>query len=134
MAVEDSKEADLRPVPLPVLVLGLQYVQDYADSVLIIFADNALVGVGSIGLNYAALLVGGFGYLMVLELECPRVKRHRVVPEEQSLDIHEGHVGRPIIIGSAITMCSFVRGWGGAVTASRDTGGDRKTAIHSGAS
>ena len=82
MAVEDSKEADLRPVPLPVLVLGFQYVEYYADSVLIIFADNALVGVGSIGLNYAALFVGGFGHLMVLELEGPRVKRHRVVPEE----------------------------------------------------
>ena len=57
MAVKDSKEADLRPIPLPVLVLGLQYVQDYADSVLVILADNALVSVSSIGLNYAALLV-----------------------------------------------------------------------------
>ncbi len=57
VAVKDSKEADLRPIPLPVLVLGLQYVQYYADSILIILADNALVGVGSIGLNYAALLV-----------------------------------------------------------------------------
>ena len=92
MAVEDSKEADLRPIPLPVLVLWLQYVQDYAYSVLVILADNALVGVGSIGLNYAALLVGGLGHLMVLELEGPRVKRHRVVSEEQSLDIHESHI------------------------------------------
>jgi hypothetical protein len=82
MAIEDSKEADLRPIPLPMLVLGFQYVEYYTDSVLIILADNALVGVGSIGLNYAALFVGGFGHLMVLELECPRVKRHRVVPEE----------------------------------------------------
>jgi len=57
VAVKDSKEADLRPIPLPVLVLGLQYVQDYADSVLVILADNALVGVSSIGLYYAALLV-----------------------------------------------------------------------------
>lgn len=57
MAVEDSKEADLRPVPLPVLVLGLQYVENYTDSVLVILADNALVGIGSVGLNYAALLV-----------------------------------------------------------------------------
>lgn len=57
MTVKDSKEADLRPISLPVLVLGLQYVQDYADSVLVILTDNALVSVSSICLNYAALLV-----------------------------------------------------------------------------
>lgn len=57
MSIKDSKEAHLRPIPLPVLVLGLQYVQDYADSVLVILADNTLVSVCSIGLNNAALLV-----------------------------------------------------------------------------
>lgn len=49
MAIKDAKEADLRPLNLKIsFVLRFEYVQDDADSVLIVISDDALVGVSSI--------------------------------------------------------------------------------------
>jgi hypothetical protein len=81
VAVEDTKEAHLRPFTLPCLVLGLQYVQNNTHTVFIILSDNALVGVSCIGFDYAAFLVRGLGYFMVFELEGTRVQWNGVITE-----------------------------------------------------
>ena len=57
MTVEDSKEAHLGPVTLPMLVFRLKNIQDNGDSILIVLSNNTLVGICSISLNYAAFLV-----------------------------------------------------------------------------
>jgi hypothetical protein len=109
MAVKDTKEAHLRPIALPMLILGLQDIQDNTDSVLIVLSDNALIGIGSIGLDYAALLVRSLGNLMVLQLKCLRIKWDWVFTKQKGLHIYKCYIGRTLVISGSITRCRFVR-------------------------
>ena len=83
MAVENSEEADLRPINVEVLfVFGLKNVQDYADAVFVIISYNPLIGVGSIRLDDSALLLTCFRWLVVFELDCARIQWNRVLAEK----------------------------------------------------
>lgn len=57
MTVEDAKETDLGPLSLPMLVLWLKYVQDNANPVLVVFSNDALVGISGVGFHDSALLI-----------------------------------------------------------------------------
>lgn len=92
MSVKDPKEADLRPLALPSLGLGLEYVQDYADSVFIVLSNDPLVSICRICLHYSAFLIAGLSDLVILELEGLRIELDGVLPKEQSLYIHELHI------------------------------------------
>lgn len=69
MAIKDTKEADLRPVHVKCsLVLGLEDIENNANTIFVILPDNALVCVGSIGLDDAAFLLTCFGGFMVFKM------------------------------------------------------------------
>lgn len=57
VAIEHSEKANLRPVPVPVLVLGLQDIQYDADSILIVLSYDPLISVRSVCLHDSALLI-----------------------------------------------------------------------------
>ena len=71
VAVENAKKANLRPLNTwrQLFILWLQDVEDDADSVLVVLSNNALVGVGGVGLNVSALLLRGFRRLVVLQVD-----------------------------------------------------------------
>lgn len=71
MAIENTEEADLRPVNVKRgLVLWLQYIQYDGDPVLIVVTDDTLIRVGGVRLDDPALLLARFGRLVVLQLNC----------------------------------------------------------------
>lgn len=108
MAVENPKEANLGPFTFPYLVFRLKYVQNDADPVFIILANDSLISISSICLHDAALLVGGLGHLMILELEGLRIQHHWVLSKEQGLNVDEGHIPRfGGIIGGALNSMLF---------------------------
>lgn len=83
MTIEDSKKADLWPLIYKiVLVFRFHYVENNADSVFIVFANNALVCVCSVCLYYATLFVTSLCHLMIFELESLWVKRDRIFAEK----------------------------------------------------
>jgi hypothetical protein len=74
MSIENPIKAYLRPDYIKIcFVLGLHYVQDNADPILIVLSDDPLIRIGSIALNHTALFIGCFGGLMVLELNRFRI-------------------------------------------------------------
>ena len=69
MTVENSKEADLRPLDVEMLlVLRFQNIQDYRNAILVVVADDALVCICCIRLDDSALLGAGLRWLVVLQL------------------------------------------------------------------
>lgn len=49
MSIKYAKEADLRPFNIKVsFVFGFQDIKDYANSVLVVISDDALVRIGSV--------------------------------------------------------------------------------------
>lgn len=90
VAVEDSKETDLGPVNLKMtLVLRLEDVQDDADSVLVVVADDALVGVCCIRFYDSAFLLARLCGLVVLQVDRLGIKLDWVVTEKQRLNFNE---------------------------------------------
>ena len=90
MAIEDAEEADLWPVDVNVaFVLGLQDVEDDGNPVLVVVSDDALVGVGGVGLDDSTFLLTCFRRLMVLQLNRFWVQCSRVFSKEQSLHFDE---------------------------------------------
>lgn len=90
MAIKDAEEADLWPVDVDIaLVLGFQDVEDDGNPVLVVVSDDALVGVGGVGLDDSALLLACFRGLMVLQLNRFWVQCCRVFSEQQSLHFDE---------------------------------------------
>ena len=74
MSVKYTKEADLRPFNIKVsFVFGLQDVEDYAYSILVVISDDSLVCIGSVRLDDAAFLLACFGWLVIFQLNCSRV-------------------------------------------------------------
>jgi len=69
VAIKDPEEADLGPLTLPLLILGLQNIEYNGDPVFIVLSDDTLIGVGRVGLHDSALLVRCLCHLVVLELE-----------------------------------------------------------------
>lgn len=93
VAVEDSEEADLRPLDVQMLlVLWLQNVQYYRNTVLVVVPDDALIRVGRIRLDDAALLGTCLGRLVILQLNRLWIQGGRVLPKQQRLHLHELYV------------------------------------------
>lgn len=90
VTVEDSKEADLWPLYVQVnLVLWLQDVQNDGNAVLIVVANDTLVGVGCVRLDDSAFLLTCLGRLVILELDRLGIQRRRVLTEEKRLHFNE---------------------------------------------
>ena len=67
MAIENTKEADLRPLDVEMLlVFRFENVQDYRNTIFVVVADDALVRVRCVRLDDSALLCAGLGRLVVL--------------------------------------------------------------------
>lgn len=67
MAIENTKEADLRPLDVEMLlVFRFENVQDYRNTIFVVVADDALVRVRCVRLDDPALLCAGLGRLVVL--------------------------------------------------------------------
>jgi len=93
VAVEYSEEANLRPLDIEVLlVLWLQDIQNDRHAVLVVVSDDSLVRVRRIGLDDATLLGTCLRWLVILQLNCLRVQRSRVLTKEQRLHLHELYV------------------------------------------
>ena len=93
MAVKDAEKADLRPFNVQVLlVFGLQNVEDDGHAVLVVVANDTLVGVRSVRFNDAALLLTSLGWLVILQLDCFGIQRCRVLTEEKCLHLNELNV------------------------------------------
>jgi hypothetical protein len=69
VAIKDTEEADLGPLTLPLLILGLQNVEYNRYPIFIVLSDNTLIGIGRVGFHNSALLVRCLCHLMVLQLE-----------------------------------------------------------------
>ena len=94
MAIEDSEEADLRPLDVEVLlVLGLQDVQNDGDAVFVVIPYDSLIGVGSVALDDSTLLLAGLRWLMILQLDRLWIEWRWVLAEEQGLHLDELDVG-----------------------------------------
>jgi len=66
MAVEHSKETYLRPLNVQLgLALGLQNIQNNANTIFIILTYNTLISVGCITLNHSTFLSASFGGLVI---------------------------------------------------------------------
>lgn len=90
MPVKHTEEANLRPLDIQVgFVFGLEDVEDDADSVLVVVSDDSLVGVRCVGLYDSALLLAGFRWLVVFQLNRSRVQSHRILSEKQRLYFNE---------------------------------------------
>jgi hypothetical protein len=81
MPIKHTKETHLWPVTIPLFPFGFEYIEYYADPVLVVLPDYPLVCVRSVCLDDATLLVRGLRHLMVFQLESPRVQRHGVLTE-----------------------------------------------------
>ena len=58
VAIEDSEEADLRPLNVEVLfALRLEDVEDDRNAIFVVISDNSLISVSSVRFNQAALLL-----------------------------------------------------------------------------
>jgi hypothetical protein len=57
MTIKNPKEANLRPISFPVLILWLKNIKDDTDAVFIVLPYYTLISVGSISLNDTAFLV-----------------------------------------------------------------------------
>ena len=70
VAIEHPEEADLRPLHPggQLFVARLQNVQNYAYSVFVVVADDALVRICCIRLYVAAFLLAGLRWLMVFQV------------------------------------------------------------------
>ena len=90
MAVKHSEKADLGPLYIKLLLaLGLQNIKDNANPVLVVLPNDALIGVGRIGLYHSALLLTGLGWFVVLQLDGLGVQHWWVFSKEQGLHLHE---------------------------------------------
>jgi hypothetical protein len=71
MPIEHPKEADLRPLHTrrQLLIPWLQNVQDDADTVFIVVADDTLIRISGIRLDVAAFLLTCFRGLMVFQVD-----------------------------------------------------------------
>ena len=87
MSIKYAKEADLRPFNIKVsFVFGFQDIKDYANSVLVVISDDALVRIGSVP-NYATILSNAaFGGLPAREIQRCRVWRWSIA-EQKRLNI-----------------------------------------------
>lgn len=93
MTIKHSKEANLGPFDLYIgFVLWLQDVENNGHTVFIVISYNPLVGVGGVRLYDTALLLRGFGWLVVLQLNSLWVQRGWVFAKQQSLNLHELNV------------------------------------------
>ena len=94
MTIKDAEEADLWPLNFQVrFILGFQNVQDDADSVFVVVANNALVSVGSVRLDDATLLLTCLRGLMILQLNRFRVQWRWIFSKEKSLHFDKLDVG-----------------------------------------
>lgn len=93
MPVEHAEEADLWPFNIKMLfVLWFQNVENDRDAVLVVVSYDALVRVGCVRLDDAALLGACLRRLVVLQLNRLWVQGRRVLAEEQRLHFHELYV------------------------------------------
>jgi len=93
VAVEYPEETYLRPFNIEVLfVLGLQNVQNYGHTVLVVVSNDALVRIGSIGFDDATLLGAGLSGLVVLELDCLWIQGCWVLSKEESLYLNKLYI------------------------------------------
>lgn len=68
VAVENTKETDLRPFNLQILLaLWLKNVENDGHSILVVVANNSLVSISSVRFNYSTLLLRSLGGLMILK-------------------------------------------------------------------
>ena len=88
MAIKDTKEADLWPFDLQILLaLRLQDVQDDRDPILIIVTDNALVCIGCIRFNYTTFFLRGLSRLVILKKERLWIEYGRIFAEKECLHL-----------------------------------------------
>lgn len=100
VAIEDAEEANLGPLDIEMrLVFGFEDIEDDANSVFVVVPDDALVGVGGVGLDDPALLLTGLGGFVVLQLDGLGIQHWRVLSEEQCLDLYELDVGVLVLTG-----------------------------------
>lgn len=93
VSVEYAEEADLGPINFQMhLILGFKNVENDADPVFVVVPDDALVCVCRVRLYDAAFLLARLRRLVVFQLDLLRVEHHRVVAEEQSLNLDELNV------------------------------------------
>ena len=94
MTIENAEEANLRPLNVEVLLaLGLEYVEDNRNTVLIVITDDALICICCIGLNHATFLLRSFRRLVIFQEKSFRIKHRRVLSEKQSLHLDKLDVG-----------------------------------------
>lgn len=75
VAIEDAEKATLGPVLHVLLVGRLHDIEHYADPVLVIITDNALIGVRSITHNEAIFAHAAFGRLPAGQIQERRIWR-----------------------------------------------------------
>ena len=90
MTVKNTEEANLRPLSVlwNLLRLGLQNVQDYGNSIFVVFSDNTLICICSVRFNMTTLLLTSFSRFMILKEDCLWIHVWRIT-EKQSLDFNE---------------------------------------------
>ena len=99
MTVEDAKEANLWPLNVEVdLVLWLEDVQNDGNAVLIVIANDTLVGVRRVRFDDSTLLLARLGRLVVLELYCLGIQRRWVLSEEKRLHFNELNIGVTVLL------------------------------------
>lgn len=90
MTIEHSEKADLRPLNGQILLaLGFEDIEDDGDTIFIVVTDDTLVGISSIALDDATLLLRGFGWLVIFQEECLWVKHRWILSKEQGLNLHK---------------------------------------------
>ena len=93
VTVKDTKEADLGPLSCDVrLALRLENVQDNADAIFIVVANDALVRVSCVRLDDATLLLGCLCWLVILEEERFRIQHGRILTKKESLHLYKLNV------------------------------------------
>ena len=93
MAIEDTKEADLRPLYFLIcFVLRLQYVQNDTDSIFVVVSDYTLVCICCVGLDNPTLFLTSLRWLVILKLDGFGVQHSRIVTEQQGLNFNELNV------------------------------------------
>jgi hypothetical protein len=76
MTIEDSKEANLRPLYSlrKCLSLRLHDIQNDTHSIFVVVSDNTLVGIGRVRLHDSTGLGRSSCYFMILEKHSPRIE------------------------------------------------------------
>ena len=83
VSIEDTKEAYLWPFCSDVcLALRLEDVQDDGNAILIVVSNDALIGIGCVGFDHAALFLRGLRWLVILQKERLRIQNGRILSEE----------------------------------------------------